>query len=138
MHAYDDEAVPFVLVVPGLHIGQRAQAIDAGIRPEIDYHHFAAQLLRRKRHGIEPCGCTCERWQSPLDRKLVKRRTVGVRTVCACFRGYPACLARPAAGYQASGSYFRDERLLESARARDGQPSQYAAVPAESNGCDGY
>ena len=39
---------------PGADVRQRAQAVDAGVGPEIDQHDLAAQRLRRQRRRVEP------------------------------------------------------------------------------------
>jgi hypothetical protein len=49
MNADDHQAAVFVFLIPGFDVGQRAQAVDAGIGPEIDQNHFAAQRFQRKR-----------------------------------------------------------------------------------------
>ena len=41
--ADDRQALGAVALVPGLEVGQRAQAVDAGVRPEVDEHDAAAQ-----------------------------------------------------------------------------------------------
>ena len=43
VNAKDDQAAVLVLLVPGLDVGQRTQAVDAGVGPEVDDHHLAAQ-----------------------------------------------------------------------------------------------
>ncbi len=43
VYADDLQALVPVGVVPGTEVGQRAQAVDAGVRPEVDQHHLAAQ-----------------------------------------------------------------------------------------------
>ncbi len=42
------------LLIPGLHVGQHVDTVDAGIGPEVDQHHLAAQLLHAQRAAIEP------------------------------------------------------------------------------------
>ncbi len=56
VHADDDQALARVRAGPGAHVGQRAQAVDAGIGPEVDQHHLAAQALERERRRVEPAG----------------------------------------------------------------------------------
>jgi hypothetical protein len=41
--AHHHQPLVLVALVPGLEIRQGAQRVDAGIRPEIDHHHLAAQ-----------------------------------------------------------------------------------------------
>src|SRR5882724_1830512 len=45
MNANYHESVLLVLLVPAAHVGQRAQAVDARVGPEVDQHDFAAQAL---------------------------------------------------------------------------------------------
>ena len=40
VHADDDEPRVPVRLVPALHVGQRANAVDAGVRPEVDQTTF--------------------------------------------------------------------------------------------------
>ena len=42
--AQDDEALRAVARIPRLQVRKRAQAVDAGVRPEVDEHHFAPEL----------------------------------------------------------------------------------------------
>src|SRR5207245_1696435 len=43
-----------IVLPPGLQMRERPQAVDAGIRPEVDQHDFAPELLDRERFRIEP------------------------------------------------------------------------------------
>ena len=52
--ADDHEPVGAVARVPRLHVRERAQAVDARIRPEVDQDHLAAQLVQRKRPCVQP------------------------------------------------------------------------------------
>src|SRR5262249_23740681 len=49
VHADDDEAVAVVAGVPGLQVGQRADAVHARVGPEVDEDDLAAQLAQRQR-----------------------------------------------------------------------------------------
>ena len=40
--------------VPGLEVGQRPEAVDARVRPEIDQHDLPAQLRERQRLRVDP------------------------------------------------------------------------------------
>src|SRR5208282_5033519 len=42
MHADDFEAVGMIFAVPALDDAEIADAVDAGVLPEVDEHHFAA------------------------------------------------------------------------------------------------
>ena len=56
-----------VLACPGGRVRQRAQAVDARIRPEIDQHDLAAQAGRRQRRRVEPLHRAVERRQRAFD-----------------------------------------------------------------------
>lgn len=43
MHADHNQTGILVFRGPSFHVRQRAQAVDAGVRPEIDQHNFAAE-----------------------------------------------------------------------------------------------
>ena len=63
-----DDRQPGVAVprVPGADMRQRAQAVDARVRPEVDQDDAAAQLLQRQRLRVEPA-------RDPME---VRRRAV--------------------------------------------------------------
>src|SRR6185369_15992292 len=50
----DDEALAPVLVGPRAQVRQRPLPVDARVRPEIDQHDLAAQLLGGQRLRVEP------------------------------------------------------------------------------------
>ena len=55
--ADDRQAVFAVALVPGLQVGQRADAVDAGVGPEVDEDDPAPQAAQRQRltaRGVEP------------------------------------------------------------------------------------
>jgi hypothetical protein len=54
VHADHHQAAVLVLGMPVLHVGKVVQAVDAGVGPEVDEHHLAAQLLQLQRLGVEP------------------------------------------------------------------------------------
>ncbi len=54
MDADDHQAAVLVLLIPGLDIGQRTQAVDAGIGPEIDQDYFPPKRLRGERRRVNP------------------------------------------------------------------------------------
>ncbi len=72
---YTDHRQTLVLVLlrPRAQIGQRADAVDARIRPEIDQRDLALQLIarhgRRAGPGVEPLHGTVERRQSAFHRQ---------------------------------------------------------------------
>jgi hypothetical protein len=47
VHSDDDKARVPIRVVPALHVGQRANAVDAGVRPEVDEDNLAAERRER-------------------------------------------------------------------------------------------
>ena len=57
LDADDHEPLAPVLRVPGLEVGERADAVDAGVGPEVDQHDVAAQPGERQRpvaRRVEP------------------------------------------------------------------------------------
>src|ERR1700689_211352 len=54
MNADNYQAAVLVFLIPGPDIRQRAQAIDAGIGPEIDQNHFATKRSRGERRRVNP------------------------------------------------------------------------------------
>ncbi|MNT83017.1 hypothetical protein D3C72_2228310 [compost metagenome] len=52
MHADHDEALILVFFGPGADIGNGADAVDAGIGPEVDEDDLATQLFARERWGV--------------------------------------------------------------------------------------
>jgi hypothetical protein len=54
VHTDDDQALVLVLRRPGADVGLRALPVDAGIRPEVDKHDLAPQLVRGQGFGVEP------------------------------------------------------------------------------------
>ena len=68
--ADNDQALIRVLVVPRADITERAQPVDARIRPEVDEHDLPAQALRGERLGVEPAGRTVEPGQMRLRVRL--------------------------------------------------------------------
>jgi hypothetical protein len=43
VNADDDQAVAFVLLGPGADVGERAEPVDAGVRPEVDEDDLPTQ-----------------------------------------------------------------------------------------------
>ena len=76
------ETVPPLLLTdrPNLYarpdIRERAQPVDAGVRPEVDDHHPSEEAFRRLRIGVEPGRGALERCQPSFVRQLDR---VGVR-----------------------------------------------------------
>ena len=74
VHADDHEPLVAVGRVPRLEVRQRAQAVDARVRPEVDQHDLAAQLRERQRLRVDPGAVCVQRrrdavvGQAPLGR----------------------------------------------------------------------
>ena len=115
MHTHDDQPVVLVPLVPRLGVRQRAQTVDAGIRPEIDHDDLAAQSVRGQRWRVEPGRRAIESRQLTLDRQLA-RYAVGMR------RRIVVCLQRI------------DQRLLEAIRARIRHLGEHTRIPTERDG----
>ena len=54
--ADDDQALSDVLLVPPADVAERAQPVDARVRPEVDEDDLPAQAFRGQRLGVEPAG----------------------------------------------------------------------------------
>ena len=84
MDADDGEAVVAVLLVPCLQVGQRADAVDAGVGPEVDEHHPALALRqpgdgeRLAVGGVEPLLRGAEVGRRAVVRELLARRRLGL------------------------------------------------------------
>ena len=70
VHAYDYESLISIFLCPRLDVGDRAKAVDAGIRPEIDQNHLAFETLPRQRRRVQPFHTPRKRRHNPLRRKL--------------------------------------------------------------------
>ena len=69
VNADHHQTLVFVFFRPGPDIGQGAQAIDAGIGPEIHQHDLAAQGFDRQRGRIQPLHRARQGGQFALDRQ---------------------------------------------------------------------
>ena len=48
MNTDDHKSAVFVFVGPGADIGDRSNAVDAGVIPKVDEHDLAFEVLRRQ------------------------------------------------------------------------------------------
>jgi hypothetical protein len=53
----------------GTNVRQRAQPVDAGVRPEVDQHDFPAQSISRQRRRIEPPRCLAQCRQRSIHQR---------------------------------------------------------------------
>ena len=106
--ADDDQAVLAVAFVPRLHIGDRAQAIDAAVGPEVDHHDLALELLAGERRAVEPWADAVERRKRAFDRKHQLAHRVGPGAAVV-HRRARAELSREA-GFEARGLCARQLR----------------------------
>ena len=103
--ADDRQAVLAVALVPGLQVGQGADAVDAAVGPEVDQDDLAAQLPHRQRlvaGGVEPALGVGEFGRLAVFeqlRPLLRRasRLVPAPLRLALGAAAPALLASPAA-----------------------------------------
>ena len=65
-----DQAIIRVLLRPRTDIAERAEPVDAGVRPEIDEGHLSAQVRGRERRRIEPPGRPVEPRHVTLDGQV--------------------------------------------------------------------
>jgi hypothetical protein len=68
--ADNDQALIPVLLVPRADVAERAQPVDARVRPEVDEHDLPLQALRSQRFGVEPAGRAVEPGQMRLGAQL--------------------------------------------------------------------
>src|SRR5919204_3740867 len=88
--ADNDQALIPVLLVPCADVAERAQPVDARVRPEVDQDDLPAQALRSQRLGVEPAGRAVKPGQMRL-RALLREQahlappaaTVGRSTAAA-------------------------------------------------------
>ena len=142
MDADHHQPMILIFVVPTLHIGQRAQAIDAGISPEIDEHHLAAQPLRRQGWRIQPGRGSAERRQVPFDGQTCGM--LGLRHHGAAGHHHGAAGRRIVHGHHHPRILRRhgrldaaDEGTLQPAGPRERQTRQHRRIPAEHDGHHG-
>ena len=112
MHADHHQALVLVFLRPGANIRNRAQAVDAGIGPEIDQHDLALQILRRQRRRVQPFG------------RAVERRQIGLRPASAW--SSPDALSSPAG----LGAHHRRAATASSPNCRADAICQAGPVPA--------
>jgi hypothetical protein len=74
MDADDDEPEVVVSRGPRAHEGQRAEPVDAGVRPEIDENDPPTQLRRSERRRIQPAGRLVETREVTLDGQRGRAR----------------------------------------------------------------
>src|SRR6185436_77871 len=65
--ADDDESLVAVLLGPRAKVAERAEPVDARVRPEVDEHDLPAQVSRFEWLCVEPPGGTVEAGQPPFD-----------------------------------------------------------------------
>lgn len=77
---YADDHKPLVLVFlgPGPDMRDSVDAVDAGIGPEIDQHHLAAQLLGGQRCRVQLLDGSIQGRQLTLDGKVAANLLAGV------------------------------------------------------------
>ncbi len=120
VHPDDHEAVVTVRLVPGRHVRQRPQAVDAGVRPEVDDHDLAAKLLHRQRLRVDPA---LDRLEIGCDAEVVQ----------------PFLLPRPRSADQLLQLSFGAGALLqrlESARVLGNAGLQVLVHPVDHERCD--
>ena len=55
MYSQNHKTVAVIFFVPGFHIRHCVQAVDAGVSPKINQHHFPKQLPHRCNRGsVDP------------------------------------------------------------------------------------
>ena len=105
VHADDLEPVCVVGRVPGAQVRQRAQAVDARVRPEVDQHDLAAQ--RRERRAAVARRVQPVRDAGEVRRRAEHRQRARRRAAAAC-----AANALPPPRSESS-RFFAAERVLD-------------------------
>ena len=79
-----DNHQPLILVLPcpRTNVGKRAPPVDAGVSPELDQDHFAAQLGRTEWLRIQPSVRALERGQLGLTAGRANGEPVKERNLC--------------------------------------------------------
>src|SRR5438445_2257740 len=80
VHPDDYEPVLRIARVPRLQVRQRAQAVDARVRPEVDEYDLAAQPPESQRRRVEPVRDPLERRRRTEVRKARGVDLYGCRT----------------------------------------------------------
>ena len=70
MDADHHQSIVGIGVVPGAHIGNGADAIDAAVGPEVDEHDLALELLAGQSGAVDPRAERVERRQLAFNRQL--------------------------------------------------------------------
>ncbi|MNF75011.1 hypothetical protein D3C84_570620 [compost metagenome] len=73
MDANHHQPLIAVFFSPGFYIGQAAQAVDAGVSPEIHQHYLALQRLGIEWWRVEPLHGAIQRWQLAFDGQCARR-----------------------------------------------------------------
>ena len=72
------ETLIAVGLIPRADVGERAQPVDAGVRPEVDENDLAAQVLHSERRRVEPAGRAVETGQVSLGPQLGEQAHLAV------------------------------------------------------------
>lgn len=72
--ADDDQTSIAVLLGPRANEGQRAEPVDAGVRPEVNENDLSSQTPPRERGRVQPAGCPFETGQATLDGEHCRAR----------------------------------------------------------------
>ena len=67
VHADHHQPLILVFLGPGANIGQRAQPVDARIRPDVEHDHLSAEPIRRQGRRIQPRGRSVKRGDFTFD-----------------------------------------------------------------------
>ena len=115
VNADHHETLLLVALGPRANVGDRTQAVDARVGPEVDDDHSSTQALGGQWRRVDPLGRACQRRQKSPDRQG-KVRTHRHRPCRWRDRGDPV-----------------DQRLLDPGRAGRRQPCQPSRVETQ---CD--
>ena len=119
MHADHDQTLVPVLFGPGADIGDRAQAVDAGIGPEIDQHDLALERLAVSGGELSHARAG-ERRQLPLDS--ARMPVDGAARLARVGSGIAGPVMATAAAFIAGSSWRSGVAAASSARYRSSRP----------------
>ena len=114
VHAHDHEPGPPVAPVPRLQVRQRADAVDAGVGPEVDQHRVAAQPVERQRAAARRVEPPLRSVESGRDAEHRQRLSLRVRPRAAVGtrgrRGGPPAARSPLRSPRAPSTGSRGRR----------------------------
>ncbi len=129
VHADHHQAVVLVLVGPAAHVRQRADAVDAGVGPEIDQHHLAAQRFGGQRRAVQPLRGAGQRRHRAFHRQRLAGFQHGSRRRCRAHGVDQLLLDAAGAGQRDAGEQAGIQAQRDRGHAAQHQHAERAAHP---------